>query len=130
MTTETKSQTSSCGSGGSASSGGTCAICGKPTYWVGTPGTAPGNVCMGHNGVSDIGVPPRYFLDKLEYKGAELEAAKARIKELEKRIENAVGLLKEVRQWHSDPSLPEYNHCDTAPCHFCEQAAEIILDGK
>ena len=60
----------------------------------------------------------------------ELEAAKARIKELESRIENAVGLLKEVRQWHSDPSLPEYNHCDTAPCHFCEQAAEIILDGK
>jgi len=46
------------------------------------------------------------------------------------RLEKAVGLLKEVRQWHSDPSLPEYNHCDTAPCHFCEQAAEIILDGK
>jgi len=53
-----------------------------------------------------------------------------KVTELESRIENAVGLLKEVRQWHSDPSLPEYNHCDTAPCHFCEQAAEIILDGK
>jgi len=126
MTTETKSQTSSCGSGGSASSGGTCAICGKPTYWVGTPGTAPGNVCMGHNGVSDIGVPPRYFLDKLEYKGAELEAAKARIKELEKRIEKCRARKDQLRDTHTYPNADK--HLDGRFYEACKMVG--ILDGE
>jgi hypothetical protein len=30
--------------------------------------------------------------------------------------------------WHSDPSLAEYNGCDTEPCLFCE-LAKGLLDG-
>ena len=35
-------------------------------------------------------------------------------------------LLKEVMWWHSDPTLAEYNGCDTDPCLWCENAKRLL----
>ncbi len=44
--------------------------------------------------------------------------------------EDAVcALLKEVMWWHSDPTLPSYNGCDTDPCLWCESAKRILGEG-
>ena len=35
-------------------------------------------------------------------------------------------LLEEVMWWHSDPTLGEYNGCDTDPCLWCECAKGLL----
>ena len=35
-------------------------------------------------------------------------------------------LLEEVMWWHSDPTLPDYNGCDTDPCTWCECAKSLL----
>jgi len=35
-------------------------------------------------------------------------------------------LLGEIMQQHADPNSPEYNMCDSGPCHWCEQAATLM----
>ena len=35
-------------------------------------------------------------------------------------------LLEEVMWWHSDPTLGEYNGCDTDPCLWCECAKGFL----
>ena len=37
-------------------------------------------------------------------------------------------LLEEVMWWHSDPTLAEYNGCDTEPCLWCE-CSKGLLNG-
>lgn len=41
-------------------------------------------------------------------------------------LSNAVGLLKEVREWHSDPESVDYNWCDVDPCQWCVEADKVI----
>lgn len=35
-------------------------------------------------------------------------------------------LLREVREWHSNPKSSDYNNCDTEPCNWCERAIVAI----
>ena len=39
-----------------------------------------------------------------------------------------VELVREVMFWHRDKKSSDYNECDTAPCHWCEQAQKAIDD--
>jgi hypothetical protein len=44
----------------------------------------------------------------------------------EERERAVLALLGEVLWWHSDPTLAEYNGCDTEPCQWCECARGLL----